>query len=304
MQPKLSDLYSMESTIGQFLDYLDVEAGLSPNTIAAYRRDLKAFLSFLTSRKITRIRDVTPGIVESYVSRLRGSHCRRSVSRAVSALRTFARFAVQSGDIPVSFMQSVPALKPQPRLPETLTEEEVRQLIETPTGKGALETRNRAIMELLYGCGLRVSELTSLSTGSVNFNFRYLRCIGKGSKERLVPVGGASLHALQDYLNIARPVLLNGHPTSALFLTRTGRRVRREDVFRLVQKRAMVAGIRKHVSPHVFRHSFATHLLENGADLRVVQELLGHASLSTTQIYTHVEAKRLKKLHAQFHPRG
>lgn len=294
----------MEHIIRQFLEYIEVEAGLSHNTIAAYRRDLQAFQSFLASRKIARIRDVTTDAVECYVSRLRDTHCNRSVSRAVSALRAFARFAVESGEIPVSFMQSVPLPKPRLRLPETLTEEEVRQLIETPTGKGALETRNRTIMEFLYGCGLRASELTSLTVDSVNFSFRYLRCTGKGSKERLVPVGGASIRALRDYLSTARPALLNGHPTSALFLTRTGRRMRREDVFRLVEKRTAATGIRKHVSPHVFRHSFATHLLENGADLRVVQEMLGHANLSTTQIYTHVEAKRLKTLHAQFHPRG
>ncbi len=294
----------MENLITQFLNYLQVEAGLSHNTLCAYRNDLKSFRAFLTPLGIVDIRDVTHSTVERYVSRLRESHSNRSVSRAISVLRTFARFAVESRAIPSSFMQCIPAPKPRSRLPEALSEEEVAQIIEVSAGNGALGARNRAVMELLYGCGLRVSELCSLRLDSVNFGFRYLRCMGKGSKERLVPVGGAALEALDRYLQDARPKLANGEAGDALFLTRSGRRIRREDVFRLVEKRALAAGIGRHVSPHVFRHSFATHLLENGADLRVVQEMLGHANLSTTQIYTHVEAKRLQKLHARFHPRG
>lgn len=294
----------MEALVVQFLAYLQVEAGLSPNTVEAYRRDLGAFRAWLDSRSVRAISAVTTGTVEQYVSHLRRSHSSRSVSRAISALRTFARFAVDCGAIEASFMQAIPAPKPHPRLPETLTEQEVSSLIETPSAKGPAEMRNRAVMELLYGCGLRVSELTSLDMDSVNFNFKYLRCIGKGSKERLVPVGEKALEALQRYLGLGRPALAKAHSRDALLLTRTGRRMRREDVFRLIRKRALAAGLRKLLSPHVLRHSFATHLLENGADLRVVQEMLGHANLSTTQIYTHVETKRLQKLHSRFHPRG
>ncbi len=294
----------MEALISQFLAYLHVEAGLSSNTIAAYRRDLGSFRSWLGSNSVRAFRDVNPGTVERYISHLRRSHSSRSVSRAISALRTFARFAVDSGDIETSFMQAIPAPKPHPRLPVTLTEEEVAALIETPSADDPLEARNRAVMELLYGCGLRVSELTSLDTDSVNFNFKYLRCLGKGSKERLVPVGERALEALQRYLELARPALAKARSRDALFLTRSGRRMRREDIFRLIRRRAPAAGLGKVLSPHVLRHSFATHLLENGADLRVVQEMLGHANLSTTQIYTHVETKRLQKLHSRFHPRG
>jgi integrase/recombinase XerD len=294
----------VEALIVQFLAYLQVEAGLSANTIAAYRRDLAAFRSWLDSRSVGTISAVTPAMVEQYISHLRRSHSSRSVSRAISALRTFARFAVDSGAIAASFMQAIPAPKPHPRLPVTLTEEEVASLVETPSVRGPAELRNRAVMELLYGCGLRVSELTSLDVDSVNFNFRYLRCLGKGSKERLVPVGGKALEALQRYLGLGRPAFAKACSRDALFLTRSGRRMRREDVFRLIRKRALAAGLRKLLSPHVLRHSFATHLLENGADLRVVQEMLGHANLSTTQIYTHVETKRLQKLHSRYHPRG
>ncbi len=294
----------MEALINEFLNYLAVEAGLSPNTLAAYRRDLHAFQQHLKSRGISDIRNVTTGAVETYILSLGSSHSNRSIARAISALRTFARFAVEAGRISDTFMQSVPAPKMRTRLPGTLSEEEVATLIEIPTAKGPLEARNRAVMELLYSCGLRVSELTSLECDSVNFNFKYLRCTGKGSKERLVPVGVAAIEALQKYLRSARPQLVKEHSGSALFLTRSGRRLRREDVFRVVEKRTLAAGITKHTSPHVFRHSFATHLLENGADLRVVQEMLGHVNLSTTQIYTHVETKRIQKMHAQFHPRG
>jgi integrase/recombinase XerD len=201
-------------------------------------------------------------------------------------------------------MKSVPSPKPHPRLPQALSEEEVAQIIEISPASGPLGARNRAILELLYGCGLRVSELCSLSLDSVNFNFKYLRCTGKGSRERLVPVGERALAALREYLDNARSKLLKAASDGVLFLTRSGRRIRREDVFRLVEKQTLAAGVRKHVSPHVLRHSFATHLLENGADLRVVQEMLGHANLSTTQIYTHIEARRIQKLHARFHPRG
>lgn len=294
----------VNQVIRQFLDYLRVEAGLSANTISAYTRDLRSFVDFLGRAGTTGIHDINPTKVERYLSELRETHSNRSISRAISALRTFARFAVESGAIEASFMQTIPAPKPRTTLPETLTEQEVERIIEASPVKGNLGVRNRAILEFLYGCGLRVSELCSLDLDSVNFNFHYLRCTGKGSKERLVPVGGAALHAVEEYLRNARPQLEKPHSQQALFVTRTGRRIRREDVFRLVDRHTLDAGVTKHVSPHVLRHSFATHLLENGADLRVVQEMLGHANLSTTQIYTHVESKRLQKLHARYHPRG
>jgi len=288
-----------------FADYLAFDRGLADRTVAAYQRDLARFLDFLEEAGRRSPQEVQPADLRAYIYQLtEGGMAPTSIRRAQSALRTYFGFLLGEGtleDDPTERMES-------PRvgrvLPDTLSREEVFRLLESPDATHPLYWRDRAILEVLYGSGLRVSELTGLGLTDVDFREEVVLVFGKGSKERLVPMGGAAARAVERYLREVRPGLERGKGRGRIFLNARGTPISRTAVWTLVKTAARRAGIQKGISPHTLRHSFATHLLEGGADLAAVQELLGHADISTTQIYTHVDREYLREVHRSFHPRG
>lgn len=287
-----------------FLDSLWLESGLSQNTVEAYRRDLLAFSAWLAQFD-TDLAAATQQDIQRYQSqRMREGRKVRSEARLLSTLRRFYRYLVRE-DIrdtdPSAQLESPRLGKP---LPDSLTEQEVEDLLTQPNITDVLGLRDRTMLEVLYASGLRVSELVGLKQEQLNMRQGLVRCIGKGNKERLVPLGEVALDWLQQYLYESRPGLLNGKVTDDLFPTRRGKAMTRQAFWYIIKRYAKQAQIEKSLSPHTLRHAFATHLINHGADLRVVQLLLGHSDLSTTQIYTHVAKQRLKQLHGQHHPRG
>ena len=292
----------MDRYLDLFLNYLLVEKGAAANTIAAYSRDLARYASFLGERAPGEVR---PSDVASYLAKLKAEAIApRSRARALSALRMLHRFLVAEGHCELNPTAIIEAPKGVVRLPAVLGSKDVEALLASPLDTGVIELRDKAMLELLYATGLRVSELVGLKLREVNLSAGYLMTIGKGNKERLVPIGESACQAVGRYLQEARGELLKQHLSSRLFLSRLGEGMTRQAFWNIVKKRASQAGICCSISPHTLRHSFATHLLENGADLRSVQIMLGHADLSSTQIYTHVTRERLKRLHGEFHPRG
>ena len=292
----------MDRYVDLFLNYLVVEKGSAANTVAAYSRDLSRYLQFLGERAPS---DIRPTDVTGYLAKLKGEGIApRSRARALSALRMLHRFLVVEGYAELNPTSIIEAPKGLIRLPAVLGGRDVEALLAAPLDTGAIELRDQAMLELLYATGLRVSELVGLKLGEVNIVAGYLMTIGKGDKERLVPIGESACKSVGRYLDGARDELLKEGSSQRLFLSRLGEGMTRQAFWNIVKKRALQAGIRSSISPHTLRHSFATHLLDNGADLRSVQIMLGHADLSSTQIYTHVTRERLKLLHAQFHPRG
>ncbi|ABQ26562.1 site-specific tyrosine recombinase XerD [Geotalea uraniireducens] len=295
----------MNEYLDLFLNYLLVEKGLTKNTLEAYSRDLSVYLDFLAERKRTNPENVTALDVVEHVTRLKDSGLApRSRARALSAIRMFHRFLLvenYSVSNPTAIIETPKTVN---RLPEVLSGREVESLLATAKGDGTFEVRDRAMLEVLYATGLRVSELVSLKLRDVNIDAGYLLTMGKGEKERLVPMGESARTAIGEYLAGIRILLDRKGDNEYLFLSRLGGKMSRQAFWNIIKKRSGAAGIRKNISPHTLRHSFATHLLENGADLRSVQIMLGHADLSSTQIYTHVTRERLKKLHQEFHPRG
>lgn len=287
-----------------FLDSLWLESGLSQNTVEAYRRDLLGFASWLAKFDVDLVAATRQDILKYQGVRIREGRKVRSEARLLSSLRRFYRYLcreeIRESD-PTAQIDSPRLGKP---LPSSLTEFEVELLLEQPNLKTALGLRDRTMLEVLYATGLRVSELVQLTFEQLNMRQGLIRCIGKGNKERLVPLGEIALDLLQMYLVESRPVLLNGKVTDDLFPTTRGRAMTRQAFWYLIKRYAKQAMIDKDLSPHTLRHAFATHLLNHGADLRVVQLLLGHSDLSTTQIYTHVAKERLKSLHSEHHPRG
>jgi len=288
-----------------FLSYLLVEKGLTKNTLEAYSRDVGGYIHYVERAGCSAPDQVRPTHVASYLASLKDSGlAARSRARALSAVRMFHRFLL----VESYAVENPTAVIESPRLPGTLPEVlshgEVDALLRAPKGNDSIDARDRAMLELLYATGLRVSELVSLRMTDLNIAAGYLITSGKGEKERLVPVGDSAGRVLAEYLGTARVLLDRRGDSRYLFLSRLGSRMSRQSFWNIIKKRALQAGIRKGISPHTLRHSFATHLLENGADLRSVQLMLGHADLSTTQIYTHVSQERLKKLHQSLHPRG
>jgi integrase/recombinase XerD len=287
-----------------FLDSLWMESGLSDNTIEAYRRDLLAFSAWLREFDTDLVAATRNDILRYQSFRMREGRKVRSEARLLSSLRRFYRYLcredVRDSD-PTSLIESPRLGRP---LPSSLTEEDVENLLMQPDSIDPLGLRDRTMLEVLYATGLRVSELVSLQLEQVNLRQGVIRCIGKGNKERLVPLGEVALDWLQKYMWESRPALLNGKVTDDMFPTRRGKAMTRQAFWYLIKRYAQQASIDKELSPHTLRHAFATHLLNHGADLRVVQLLLGHSDLSTTQIYTHVAKERLKSLHAEHHPRG
>ncbi len=291
--------------IEDFLAFIGLERGLSKNTLAAYRRDLDQAAVFFEQRKIPGWRSLTPAQAAEWVHSLdRGRYKATSLSRKLTALRMLARHLVRERVREDDFTALLAGPKLAREIPGTLSAEEVGRLMAAPTGGDPRSLRDRALLELFYSSGLRVSELAALMLQQVDLDGGFIRVFGKGSKERIVPVGGKARDALITYLTSGRPHFVKSKTGSQFFLNNRGGALSRVMLWMLVKKYAQRAGIEKNVKPHGLRHSFATHLLSGGADLRAIQEMLGHASISTTQIYTAVEPGRLIAQHAKFHPRN
>ena len=295
----------MNEFLDLFLNYLVVEKGLAKNTLESYSRDIVKYLEFLESRGRVSPGTIRPLDVASFIAALRDAGLgARSRARALSSVRMFHRYLVIENYCETNPSTIIEAPKTVRKLPEILNIREVDALLAAAGGGDAVDIRDRSMIELLYATGLRVSELVALKIANVNTSAGYLLAFGKGDKERLVPMGESASASVSEYVGTARREQDRTGGNEFLFLTRLGDRMSRQAFWNIIRKRARMAGIRKKISPHTLRHSFATHLLENGADLRSVQIMLGHADLSTTQIYTHVTSERLKRIHEQFHPRG
>ncbi len=294
--------YERDLLADQFIQHLRVERGLSKNTIEAYSRDLKRFLQFLEQKHLSPLR-VTQDHVTAYMVSLEGDLSIRSAARNLSAIKMFFRFLVSDERIAQSPVRLLNTPKIPQKLPEVLTHEEVDLLLSKPDPSVPKGQRDRAMLELLYATGLRVSELIGLTVTGVNLEAGYVRTLGKGAKERMVPMGAKALEALKDYLEEGRIGFLKGKTSGFLFLNNRGGPLTRQGFWKIIKQYGLAAGIRKKITPHSLRHSFASHLLEFGADLRSVQVMLGHADISTTQIYTHVTRERLKQIHERHHPR-
>jgi integrase/recombinase XerD len=291
--------------IDRFCDHLWLEDGLADLTLAAYRRDLNAFGAWLEKDRTRALDAAVAGDVEAYLAWRFARHAQpRSAARYTSALKRFYRYLLRENLIATDPTLNLDSPKLPRSLPKTLTEADVERLLDSNDAGTPLGLRDRAMLETLYATGLRVSELVTLRITQVSMDMGVVRVMGKGSKERLVPLGEEALDWLRRYLADGRGVLLDKQMTDALFVTARGEGMTRQMFWYLIKKHAKHCGLNKPLSPHTLRHAFATHLLNHGADLRVVQMLLGHADISTTQIYTHVARERLKALHAMHHPRG
>lgn len=296
---------SLDQLADQFINYLVVEKGLARNTITAYSRDLILYLEFLQSKGISDIASADTTLILKHLIELRDAGLGpRSRARHIVTLRGFYRFLVQQKILDVNPAQMVDLPKAGLKLPDILKVDEVVQLLEAPDPSKPLGARDAAMLELLYAAGLRVSELIRVGMTGINLEACFVRVLGKGSKERVVPIGQVAKRKVDVYLASGRPILLKGRPSPYLFVTRLARPMTRQGFWKLLTQYALKAGISHKITPHTIRHSFATHLLERGADLRSVQVMLGHVDISTTQIYTHVAQERLKAVHTQYHPRG
>jgi integrase/recombinase XerD len=288
----------------EYLDHLRVERALSPGTLEAYGRDLSRLTAY-ARRDQRSVLDLRQSDLSDFIGSLRDEGLgARSVARAVHALHGLFRFAVREGLIDGDPMENLRAPRAFAALPRYLTGAQVEALLAAPDVGSPLGVRDRAILEVLYATGLRVSELTSLRAGDVDFDVGILTCFGKGRKERLVPVGEEARRWIVRYQEEVRPGLAHGQASHVLFLSNRGGRLSRMGLWGIVRRHAVTAGVEETLTPHVLRHSFATHLLERGADLRALQAMLGHADISTTQIYTHITRERLRKVYDQYHPRA
>jgi integrase/recombinase XerD len=288
-----------------FLQYLISERRLAENSVAAYAADINTFLSFLVAQRKKELRDVDLKVIHKFLS-----HCRdkqishRSNARRVSALRTFFNFLANRNIVASNPFTAVDLPKSGRKLPITLSTSEVSRLLAPPPSLTPIARRDAAMLYLLYSTGLRVSELVALPQSACNLTSCFVRVLGKGNKERLIPFGEQAKEKVEEYIDLARPRILNGRRSNYLFVTNRGKCMTRLRFWQIIRKAALAAGIDKEISPHMLRHSFATHLLSHGADLRAVQMMLGHSDISTTQVYTHVDQDRLKNIHKKFHPRG
>jgi len=298
----------MDSThlhIDQYLNYLIIEKGLSANTIKAYSRDLSVFIDFLFKNSIEDITAIDTTVILKHLIELRknGLHA-RSRARHLVAVRGLYRFLVQEKIMRHDPTAIVDLPKVGLKLPDVLSEEDVKNLLDAPDCSKERGMRDSAMLELLYAAGLRVSELINMKLQDINLEACFVRVFGKGAKQRVVPIGTYAREKVEVYIRESRPALLKGVPSPYLFIARAGNPMTRQGFWKLLKRYAMACGLKRKISPHSLRHSFASHLLEGGADLRSVQIMLGHTDISTTQIYTHVAHERLKKIHEQFHPRG
>lgn len=289
--------------LGEFLNYLSVEKGLAKNTLDAYRQDLVHYNNFLKKEKVADWNRVKrPHILKFLSTESRRGLEPASVARALVSVKLFHRFLTKERHVKEDVTNVLESPKLWKKLPQFLTMPEMDSILKMPDTKTKTGIRDRALLECLYATGMRVSEVTTLMNANVYLDNNFIKCRGKGDKERLVPLGSLAVKACREYLSRVRGKIKAA--TEYFFLGRSGKGLTRQYVWKMIKKYAMCAGVTKTIKPHTFRHSFATHLLERGADLRVVQELLGHSDISTTQIYTHVSGSRLKSVHAKYHPRG
>ncbi len=297
--------HSNDILVDQYLNYLIVEKGLAEKTITAYSSDIRRFIEFLNKRKIKNISETDTPIILKYLITMRDSGLSaRSRARHIITLRGFYKFLVQEKIITLDPAALVDLPKIGLKLPNVLSVSEIKLLLKAPDTRKPIGQRDLAMLELLYASGLRVSELINLKLTDINLEAGFVRVMGKGSKERIVPFGMVAGKQVSEYINAARPLLTKDLISPYVFAARAGKPMTRQGFWKLLKKYARFAGIEKIVYPHSLRHSFASHLLEGGADLRSVQIMLGHVDISTTQIYTHVAKERLKKMHEKFHPRG
>lgn len=295
----------MDRLVDEYLSHLVIEKGLAAKTVEAYSSDLQAYCGFLNRLNIDRIERADTSLILKYIIHMRNNGLGpRTRARHLVALRGFYKYLTQAGLLSHNPAKMVDLPKSGLKLPAVLNIEQVARLLAAPDREKAAGLRDAAMLELIYAAGLRVSELVSLEITAVNLEAGFVRVLGKGSKERIVPMGRKAIDALQAYLARSRPLLLKDVLSRYLFVARAGKPMTRQGFWRLLRRYALLAGLDQKISPHSLRHSFASHLLEGGADLRAVQVMLGHADITTTQIYTHVAQKRLLEIHHKYHPRG
>ena len=297
---------SADDILDRFCDALWLEQGLARNTLSSYRGDLVQFAAWLSEHGKKSLIESDRADIQSYLAvRILHDHAKpRTTARLLSSMKRFYQYALREGKIQIDPTLQIAAPKLSRLLPKSLSEADVEALLNAPDVESPLGLRDRAMLETLYASGLRVSELIGLKVVQVSLDMAVVKTLGKGAKERLAPIGEQALDWLTRYLREARPALLSGKSSDAMFVTARASAMSRQAFWYLIKRHAVIAGIDKPLSPHTLRHAFATHLINHGADLRVVQLLLGHADISTTQIYTHVARERLKQLHAKHHPRG
>lgn len=303
--PAAPGLPPLAPFIERFWSHLRIARGLSLNTVLAYRRDIRRFQRYLRDQGVHEAHAVTPPLLSDFLTYLyRSGLASSSRARSLAAVRSLFRFLKQEEAISINPTASLRSTSRARRLPKTLSLEDVTRLLEVPSGPTPEDRRDRAMVEVLYAAGLRVSELISLRIDQCNLDVGYIGITGKGDKQRVVPIGRPAVEQLQDYLLAARPLLLKHRSSRYVFVTRRGTPLTRQGFWKLLRARGQRAGIAAVPSPHMLRHSFATHLLQRGADLRSVQAMLGHADIATTQIYTHVDSSQLKKIHKACFPRN
>lgn len=294
----------IETFLDEYLATLKFERNLSDNTVSSYRTDLTSFLNYIKEKEISDLSEIKQNHIESFLTLLKKTGLSSSsTARYFSSLKGFFSYCIQSNYIEKNPIEKIPAPKIGKHLPGVLSFEEVELIINHINIEEPRGLRDRTLLEVLYACGLRISELINLRISDLFLNEEIIRVIGKGSKERLVPIGSSAINYINKYLTAARPVL-DKKRNNILFLNVRGTALSRMGVWKIIRQYSAEAKIEKHVHPHIFRHSFATHLLEGGADLRAVQEMLGHSDISTTQIYTHIDREFIKQIHKEFHPRG
>lgn len=296
-----------QESLAEYIIYLKIERGLSANTVTSYKRDIEKYLTFLTEKKITQLDEVSRFEILDFLQTLRQSGAAdNSIIRMVSSLRKFHQYLKRESIVSDDPMQLIDTPKKASTLPKAISPQAVEQLLEAPDTTTPLGVRDRTILELMYATGLRISELVNLKLSDMHLTMGFIQTMGKGEKERIIPLGEIASQWLDHYLDGARVYLQDqsAETSEYVFLNSRGKGLSRQGVWKKVKQLALEAGIDQNVTPHTLRHSFATHLLENGADLRMVQELLGHADISTTQIYTHITKTRLKQVYSDYHPRA
>lgn len=296
-----------QEALAEYIIYLKIERGLSANTVTSYKRDIEKYLTFLTEKKITQLDEVSRFEILDFLQTLRQSGAAdNSIIRMVSSLRKFHQYLKRESIVSDDPMQLIDTPKKASTLPKAISPQAVEQLLEAPDTTTPLGVRDRTILELMYATGLRISELVNLKLSDMHLTMGFIQTMGKGEKERIIPLGEIASQWLDHYLEGARVYLQDqsAETSEYVFLNSRGKSLSRQGVWKKVKQLALEAGIDQNVTPHTLRHSFATHLLENGADLRMVQELLGHADISTTQIYTHITKTRLKQVYSDYHPRA
>ena len=294
----------MKELVGSFLDYLSVERGLANNTIISYREDLNSYMDFISGCHIDALSKIGKNDITNFMMFQKDKGIApNSIARRLAAIRMFHRFLTRERILKADPTSLIDSPKLWKKIPDALSLNEVEALLAQPDIRARQGIRDRAILETLYATGMRVSEAVNLRLDGVNLDIGFLRCVGKGNKERVIPLGQKAVISIKRYLESSRPQFLGNKESEFLFLSRLGRKISRQSFWKLVKRYARDAKIKKGIRPHILRHSFATHLLERGADLRSVQEMLGHANISTTQLYTHINKDRLKTIHKMFHPR-